>query len=210
MKQLISALALSAMALSAQAATTTYSDYDDWSDNVSGIFTVETFNNYDYSGGGSQFVYLNPSVNYSGITYAADNALIAGISKNYGGDAAYLKSNYLAWGNGSPNTLKIDLGGTSNAFSMKIGDYQGSVGSYFVELSNGDTFTVAGNNAFTFFGAITTSAFSSIKITGATGVSIDNFGYGAVTPVPEPETYAMLLGGLALMGVIARRRSKQV
>ncbi|WP_332856081.1 choice-of-anchor A family protein [Duganella sp. S19_KUP01_CR8] len=26
------------------------------------------------------------------------------------------------------------------------------------------------------------------------------------TPVPEPETYAMLLGGLALMGVVARRR----
>ncbi|MBV6323450.1 choice-of-anchor A family protein [Duganella violaceipulchra] len=30
-------------------------------------------------------------------------------------------------------------------------------------------------------------------------------GYVA-TPVPEPETYAMLLGGLALMGVVARRR----
>ena len=30
-------------------------------------------------------------------------------------------------------------------------------------------------------------------------------------PVPEPETYAMLLAGLGLMGVIARRRkSKQV
>ncbi|NVM74880.1 hypothetical protein FHW83_000640 [Duganella sp. SG902] len=37
-------------------------------------------------------------------------------------------------------------------------------------------------------------------------------GYAKVTytydaaPVPEPETYAMLLGGLALMGVVARRR----
>ena len=28
------------------------------------------------------------------------------------------------------------------------------------------------------------------------------------TPVPEPETYAMLLAGLGLMGTIARRRSK--
>ncbi|TFW13952.1 choice-of-anchor E domain-containing protein [Duganella callida] len=30
--------------------------------------------------------------------------------------------------------------------------------------------------------------------------------YTYATPVPEPETYAMLLGGLALVGAIARRR----
>jgi hypothetical protein len=31
-----------------------------------------------------------------------------------------------------------------------------------------------------------------------------------VTPVPEPETFAMLLAGLGLMGTIARRRRKAV
>jgi hypothetical protein len=31
----------------------------------------------------------------------------------------------------------------------------------------------------------------------------------AVTPVPEPETYAMLLAGLGLMGAIARRRKNK-
>jgi hypothetical protein len=31
---------------------------------------------------------------------------------------------------------------------------------------------------------------------------------GPVAPVPEPETYAMLLAGLGLMGAIARRRNK--
>lgn len=30
-----------------------------------------------------------------------------------------------------------------------------------------------------------------------------------LAPVPEPETYAMLLGGLALMGVVARRKHRQ-
>jgi hypothetical protein len=29
-----------------------------------------------------------------------------------------------------------------------------------------------------------------------------------VTAVPEPESYAMLLAGLGLMGAIARRRNK--
>ena len=32
---------------------------------------------------------------------------------------------------------------------------------------------------------------------------------GTVSPVPEPESYAMFLAGLGLMGAIARRRSRQ-
>ena len=31
-----------------------------------------------------------------------------------------------------------------------------------------------------------------------------------VSPVPEPETYGMMLAGLALVGVVARRKSKKV
>jgi hypothetical protein len=30
-----------------------------------------------------------------------------------------------------------------------------------------------------------------------------------LAPVPEPETYGMLLGGLGLLGFLARRRRKQ-
>lgn len=31
----------------------------------------------------------------------------------------------------------------------------------------------------------------------------------AISPVPEPATYGMLLGGMALVGVVARRRAQQ-
>ena len=49
--------------------------------------------------------------------------------------------------------------------------------------------------------------FYSTGASDSLGGSIDNI---SVTSVPEPETYAMLLAGLGLMGTIARRRNKAV
>lgn len=49
-----------------------------------------------------------------------------------------------------------------------------------------------------------------------TYVGLDNFQFRVnqadvvTTPVPEPETYAMLLAGLGLMGWVARRRNRNV
>ena len=44
------------------------------------------------------------------------------------------------------------------------------------------------------------------SIVSAVEIGYEPFKGYVATPVPEPETYAMLLGGLALMGVVARRR----
>jgi uncharacterized membrane protein len=41
---------------------------------------------------------------------------------------------------------------------------------------------------------------------GVVSITANN---GTVSPVPEPETYAMLLAGLGLMGTIARRRAQK-
>lgn len=38
------------------------------------------------------------------------------------------------------------------------------------------------------------------------GVVVDDFAYAALAPVPEPETYALLLAGLMAVGYAARRR----
>jgi hypothetical protein len=38
------------------------------------------------------------------------------------------------------------------------------------------------------------------------GGSLDNVSVTAVSPVPEAETYAMLLAGLGVLGVASRRR----
>ncbi len=47
------------------------------------------------------------------------------------------------------------------------------------------------------------SASASSATGGAETICIS-----AVSAVPEPETYAMMLGGLGLMGFVARRRNK--
>jgi hypothetical protein len=34
-------------------------------------------------------------------------------------------------------------------------------------------------------------------------------GYASINPVPEPESYAMLLAGLGLLGFVSRNRKKK-
>ena len=71
-------------------------------------------------------------------------------------------------------------------------------------------FTFSGTNIF----ADTTAAFAS---GGAVALHLQGLlgGYsetlvtgGGVTPVPEPQTYALMLAGLAVVGFMGRRRSK--
>lgn len=45
-----------------------------------------------------------------------------------------------------------------------------------------------------------------VKGSGITGASASYGGNIVATPVPEPETYAMMLAGLAAVGFLARRR----
>lgn len=47
-------------------------------------------------------------------------------------------------------------------------------------------------------------SFSAIGLSDSLGGSIDKIQF--VTSVPEPETYALMLGGLAAVGFVARRR----
>ena len=46
-------------------------------------------------------------------------------------------------------------------------------------------------------------------VPGCSSVAITGFATDTTLAIPEPETYAMLLAGLGLMGFVARRRSKK-
>ncbi len=64
--------------------------------------------------------------------------------------------------------------------------------------------------SFTAAGASTTLSFQSLNTGGCCyGVVLDNVNVSGVTAVPEPETYAMMLAGLGLLGFAARRRKQK-
>jgi len=114
-------------------------------------------------------------------------------------------------GNGIPGILTgatLSFGGLSQVFSSTpwgptctsglcndkfsfAGTSLASIATNVITLSN---FQVAPGPWSTYFNA------SEISISGV----------AAVSPVPEPETYAMLLAGLGLMGGMARRRKQKL
>jgi hypothetical protein len=53
------------------------------------------------------------------------------------------------------------------------------------------------------------SGVSFITVTGLSNGTAGAIYAGAVAAIPEPETYAMLLAGLGLMGAVVRRRSNR-
>lgn len=100
----------------------------------------------------------------------------------------------LVWTDGAGST-------TFEAF-----DHSGaSMGTITVNIANG---TVTGEtDEDRFFGAIDPLGITAIKISNASGgIEIDHLQYGLAAAVPEPETLALMLGGLGLLGFVARRR----
>jgi hypothetical protein len=66
-----------------------------------------------------------------------------------------------------------------------------------------------GDNSLTLTYDQPLSGASFITVTGVSNGSAGAIYAGAVAAIPEPETYAMLLAGLGLMGAVVRRRSNR-
>ncbi|MEO5933631.1 MAG: FxDxF family PEP-CTERM protein [Duganella sp.] len=146
----------------------------------------------------------------------AGASCIGFIDGNLNGNApsiAEINLNLAVWGVNLTSAMPLtsmlsDLtGGTTINFSqMLYGDT--IVGIHFGNVT--DAFGTKSNNVTAFYrfdaGAgldSFTTKFASLS--NATLYSTD----AAVTPVPEAETYAMMLAGLGLMGVVARRRKQK-
>ena len=67
----------------------------------------------------------------------------------------------------------------------------------------------AGNHTLTIYGLEGCCDGGQQVQYAAAGNAFQSFNANTLAPVPEPETYAMLLGGLALVGGYARRRNNK-
>jgi hypothetical protein len=95
----------------------------------------------------------------------------------------------------------IDLGAGKTFSSMGVyGLFQGSTPLGEAAFNSPLTFSSLAPGSY----SIDWAGVKTGTLGGAVGVA------GFAVPVPEPETYAMLLAGLGMMGLIARRRSRQI
>lgn len=114
--------------------------------------------------------------------------------------------------------MTVDGGGTFSVSSLDtavywIGAPAGSVeligalhggGSVSTTLATGGAWTSYALSGFDNLDSLTFRDTTSGAFLAAPGFGIDNIN---TTPVPEPETYALMIAGLALVGLATRRRS---
>lgn len=98
-------------------------------------------------------------------------------------------------GTGATNDIGVSLGESFQSVVLKgvSGTSSSNVWQKFTQVVNLGN---SGSAVLSFYGLGKSDSY---------GGSLDNI---SVTSVPEPETYAMLLAGLGVMGAIARRRKQ--
>lgn len=115
----------------------------------------------------------------------------------------------------SANTLVVSVSGTKRQFSalsFSLWDGSTSVVSATASALGENYIAVFSDKANITLSLVGGKAYT-LKVTGVSTPAPDSKGTvsafkGTVTAVPEPESYAMLLAGLGLMGFVAKRRSR--
>lgn len=173
----------------AQASAQDYADVVNAAVSGSGHSVVlTTFDNVSNSGvfnAGNTGIAFKSTINF-GLTTAGDYSFRAGMDFGNGGavfldgKAVDFKTNDMWWG----------------------GSYSNS--SQYFQVNNAAL--SAGNHTLTIYGLENCCDGGQQVQFAKAGEGYQSFTANTLAPVPEPETYAMLVGGLALVGVAARRR----
>lgn len=123
-----------------------------------------------------------------------------------GGDSAYTS---FGVSNGGDYLLSFDYSGTGfwALYNQDLSSYvsPGPLVQFNGTGTDTTLLTLSGNTSYKlFFGSL------GAGLPGmANGMQLDNVSVTAVTPVPEPESYAMLMAGLGVLGYMSRRRQQR-
>jgi hypothetical protein len=144
-------------------------------------------------------------------------ASVSGFAANYSAafnteGFASILANYAKLTGTSFNDTWTLSGVTAGTYAID-GSISGSGLSFNSVVMDGTPWTLVSNGTKTNFAELvsfTGSAPVTLSISGTKSGTAPSFYSGgiSVTAVPEPETYAMLLAGLGVMGAIARRRKQ--
>ncbi len=215
----VTLLAFFLLAMAATTANASLTFYDNQA-TFNSVVTTNLIDDYDT--GSPRNVTLS-SLTRNGVTYSP----LAGVPfpNVYLADAGY--SNFGA-GVGTTTSGVLTTNGDENflaSFATGVGavsfdTLRNGLGPTTVSVYSGaillGTYTPAGNpDDIGFLGFISTNqlitAFEwNSTLGGQINTGIDNLRTAPIAaPVPEPETYAMLLAGLGLLGAFSRRRRLQ-
>lgn len=95
-------------------------------------------------------------------------------------------------------------GAASNGISWSVGSLSGTVGQ------NTTTSWTTYTTSFVGTGNPMTLTFAALGRSDSYGTSLDNVSLSVLSTVPEPQGYALMLAGLGTIGLLSRRRRRNV
>lgn len=202
---------LSGYSVTGAHATFTFNDLSGYAYNGSSSITAYGSYNSSYYNTYQTNYYYNPldaaQVSFGGVDSVGSNSgnyshtATSSTSTSYYSYVAGYSTYWYSCGWHSTCTGISPYYGTGVRTDTVTSDYSGYTGGFTVsiDLTGGDWLSPNG-----------TADFSFLSISGSSQLISASLDYSAVqvaAPVPEPETYAMMLAGLAALGMMKRRKA---
>ena len=208
-KYAVAALLVTAGAPS-QAATITWNA---WSSNTAGTMGTVAVG---FSAGGNPSAFIDDYPSWAPASSWADSTVVAnapassdGIIQLFGGTSnvntlsfstPVLNPVIAIWSLGQPGmTASFDFIGATPV--LVAGGPNAEYGGSSIWISGNNVYGAEGNGTVMFSGT-----YSSLSWTNPAYEGWYGFNVGMTAAVPEPESYALMLAGLGVVGLLARRR----